>query len=514
VNQLKRDLNRSIRRVSIAVLILFLILLVNVNYLQAVEAPSLANGQLNDRTEYDQTQVQRGDIVTQDGVTIAGTKQVNGSLFKYQRTYSNGPAYAPVTGYDTIFTASQAPNYATGVEKAENSLLSGTGDQLAFRNFIDMITDKPQKGASVQVTINSKAQLAAYQGLQSTLAGKTINGVQQVGGVVALNPSTGAILAMASYPSYNPNALTVENTGTAGDLVTKLSGENPSPLINNATQTTLPPGSSFKIVTSSAWYGSSAANNPQTSVYSPQPLKLQNGNLLNNDNDEQCGNGSGHTPVITAFAQSCNTPFANIGALLGGPTINATAEKYGFNKALDIPGVTTAASSFVAEADPSLTALDAIGQHDTTETPLQEAMVAATVANNGVLMKPYLIDQVTASDLSVVEQTQPQELGQPISATVAGYEKQMMIAVVQDSDGTGFQFNQSALNGLEIAGKTGTAQNGQSAQPDAVFTAFAPADNPKIAVGVMIEGGGYGAAAAEPIAVAVIKAYLDATGQG
>ncbi len=218
--------------------------------------------------------------------------------------------------------------------------------------------------------------------------------------------------------------------------------------------------------------------------------------------------------MITAFAESCNTPFANIGMNLGGPTIGATADKYGFNKALDIPGVTTSASQFVAESDPSFTAYDAIGQHDTTETPLQEAMIAATVANGGVMMKPYLIDQVTASDLSVVDQTQPQELGQPISATVAGYEKQMMIAVVQDPNGTGAQFNQSALNGLEIAGKTGTAENGVSSQPDAVFTAFAPADNPKIAVGVMIEGGGYGAASAEPIAVAVIKAYLAATGQG
>jgi peptidoglycan glycosyltransferase len=513
VNQLKRDLNRPIKRVSIAVLILFLILLVNVNYLQAVEAPSLANGQLNDRTEYDQSQVQRGDIATQDGVTIAGTKAVNGS-FKYQRTYSDGPVYAPVTGYDTIFTAAQAPNYATGVERAENDLLSGTGNQLAFRNFIDMLTNKPRKGASVQVTINSKAQLAAYQGLQQTLQGKTINGVQQVGGVVALNPSTGAILAMASYPSYNPNQLTVENTGTAGKLVGQLSGENPSPLINNATQTTLPPGSTFKIVTSSAWYTQDTTRNPSQKVYSPQPLKLQNGNLLNDDNDAPCGDGSGQTPVIEAFAESCNTPFANIGANLGGTVIGATAGKYGFNKAIDIPGVTTAASQFNAESDPSLTAFDAIGQHDTTESPLQEAMIAATVANGGVLMKPYLIDRVTASDLSVVDQTQPQELGQPISATVAGYEKQMMIAVVQDSNGTGFQYNKSALNGLEIAGKTGTAENGVSAQPDAVFTAFAPADNPKIAVGVMIEGGGYGAASAEPIAVAVIKAYLAATGQG
>jgi penicillin-binding protein A len=514
VNQLKRDLNRPIKRVSIAVLVLFVVLLVNANYLQAVDAPSLANGPLNDRTEYNDSQVQRGNIVTADGITIASTKPSSNSGFKYQRTYSDGPVYAPVTGYDTVFTASQAPNYATGVERAENSLLSGTGDQLAFRNFIDMITDKPQKGASVQVTINSKAQQAAYQGLESTLSGKTINGVQQVGGVVALNPATGAILAMASYPSYDPNELTVPNTQTASALVSKLTQQNPSPLLNNASQTTLPPGSTFKIVTTSTLYTNKPTTTPTTPVYSPQPLKLPNGNDLNDDNDEPCGNGSGQTQIIVAFAQSCNTPFANIGMQLGGQAIGALADKYGFNAALNIPGVSTSASNFTAEQDASFTALDAIGQHDTTETPLQEAMIAETVANGGVEMKPYLIQQVTASDLSVVSQTQPQQLATPISPTVAGYEKSMMIAVVQDSDGTAYAFNAGAEGGIEIAGKTGTAQNGQSAQPDAVFTAFAPADNPKIAVGVMIEGGGYGAQAAAPIAVAVIRAYLQATGQG
>ena len=514
MNQLKRDLNRPIKRVSIAVLVLFLVLLVNVNYLQAVEAPSLANGPENPRTAYNNSLVQRGSIVTADGITIASSKPTNNNNgFKYQRAYANGAVYAPVTGYDTVFTAAQAPNYATGVERAENPLLSGTGDQLAFRNFIDMITDKPQKGATVQVTINSKAQQVAYQQLAQTLAGKTINGVQQVGGVVALNPSTGAILAMASYPSYDPNELAVPSTSTASSLVTKLTRENPSPLLNNASQTTLPPGSTFKIVTTSTWYAQNAAHTPQTAVYSPQPLKLPNGNFLNDDNNDPCGNGSGQTPVITAFAQSCNTPFANIGMQLGGQAIGSVANKYGFNAALAISGVTTAQSNFTSESDASFTALDAIGQHDTTETPLQEAMIAETVANGGVEMKPYLIQQVTASDLSVVSQTQPQQLATPISPTVASYEKQMMIAVVQDSDGTANAFNAGA-EGVEIAGKTGTAQNGQSAQPDAVFTAFAPADNPKIAVGVMIEGGGYGAQAAAPIAVAVIKAYLQATGQG
>jgi peptidoglycan glycosyltransferase len=218
--------------------------------------------------------------------------------------------------------------------------------------------------------------------------------------------------------------------------------------------------------------------------------------------------------VYYAFAQSCNTPFAKLGIQVGGSTIKSMATQYGLNNpsAQGITGVNVAPSNFTAEADKSFTAFDAIGQHDTTVTPLQEAMFAATVANGGTLMKPYLVQQVTASDLSVVEQTQAQQLGQPISGTIAGYEKQMMTAVVQQQEGTAFAFNANNENGLVIAGKTGTAQNGTSTQPDAVFTAFAPADNPKIAVGVMIEGGGYGAAAAAPIAVAVIKAYLATVG--
>ena len=506
-------MNRSIKRVSLAVLVMFVVLIVNVNYLQAVQAPSLANRPLNDRTEYEQNQIQRGNIVTADGVTIATTKPSN-DLFKYQRVYPGGAVYAPVTGYDTIFTQSQAPNYATGVERAENALLTGTGSQLAFRNFLDMVTNKPQKGATVQLTINSQAQKVAYQQLRQALAGHTIHGKQQVGGVVAINPATGAILAMASYPSYDPTQLAVHDTTQLNKTDTRLSGQSPSPLLNNATQTTLPPGSTFKIVTSSAWYTQDATRNPSTVIDSPQPLTLRNGNTLSNDNGEQCGDGSGKTPVLFAFAQSCNTPFAKIGSELGGPTIRSMATAYGLNNpaALDIPGVSVSPSNFTAEADPSFTAFDAIGQHDTTVSPLQEAMFAATIANGGTLMKPYLIQQVTASDLSIVAQTQPQELSHPISGTVAGYEKQMMTAVVQQQEGTGFAFNAGNERGLVIAGKTGTAQNGQSANPDAVFTAFAPAGNPKVAVGVMIEGGGYGAAAAAPIAVAVIKAYLATVG--
>jgi len=506
-------MNRSIKRIAIAVLVMFVVLLINVNYLQAVEPSSLATRPLNDRAAYNQNRVQRGNIVTADGVTVATTKASAG-LYPWQRVYTDGPVYAPVTGYDTVFTAAQAPNYAGGVERSEDSLLTGTGSELAFRNFIDTITNKPEKGATVQLTVNSKAQQVAYQQLAAALTGKTANGKQTVGGVVAINPTTGAILAMASYPSYDPNQLAVHSTPDLNQVYQQLSNQNPSPLINNASQTTLPPGSTFKIVTSSAWYTQDAGRNPSTVINSPQPLTLPNGNVLNNDNGEQCGNGSGKTPVAYAFAQSCNTPFAALGIQLGGATIKSMATSYGLNNpaAGSIPGVSVGESNFTAEADKSFTAYDAIGQHDTTVTPLQEAMFAATVANGGTLMKPYLVQQITAGDLSVVQQAQPQQLSQPISATVAGYEKQMMTDVVQQPEGTGFQFNSNNENGLVIAGKTGTAQTTTSSNPDAVFTAFAPADNPKIAVGVMIQGGGYGAAAAAPIAVAVIQAYLATQG--
>jgi len=495
-------MNRALKRISVAVLVMFLLLLVNVNYLQGFETSSLATRPDNVRAVFDANQYQRGDIETADGVTIATTKPSN-DIYKYLRVYPDGPVYAPVTGYDTIYSA-------TGVEHAEDALLSGNGSQLAFRNFIDMITNKPQKGATVQLTINSKAQLAAYQGLENIL-----KGTNRVGGVVALNASTGAILAMASYPSYDPNVLATHN-GTALNAADEaLLRQSPSPLLNNATQTTLPPGSTFKIVTSSAWFTQDPTRTTNTMVYSPQVLTLpQTVNKLHNDNNEICGlaGANGQTTIIQAFSQSCDTTFGRLGMDLGGGALKNMADLYGMNDPnLNIPGVTVAPSQYLLPPSLATTAFSAIGQFSDTVTPLQEAMFAATIANNGTLMKPYLIQQVIASDLSVVQSAQQSVLSHPVSLAVANDVKQMMIAVVQQPQGTAFAFNSGNENGLVIAGKTGTAQNqlnGASLNPDAVFTAFAPAVNPRIAVGVIVQGGGYGAAAAAPIAVAVIKAYL------
>jgi penicillin-binding protein A len=492
--------NRALRRISIAVLVMFLLLLVNINYLQGFEPASLATKPNNARAFEAQFQYQRGSIVTSDGATIAESAP-SSDIYKYQRKYPYGPEYAPVTGYDTLYSES-------GIEYYENSVLNGSDSALTVRNLIDLLTGKQRKGANVTVTINSKAQNAAWNALQNDTNGKP-------GAVVALDPQTGAILAMASYPSYDPNVLATHNGKQLNAADQALLQQAGNPLLNRAINFTWPPGSTFKIVTSSAYLTENPASTPQTNVNSPTQLKLpQTTHILTNNDGEVCGNGSGQASLLTAFAQSCDTTFGSLGMTLGGPTLNNFAELFGMNsEKLRIPMPVTQ-SNYVIPPSQALTAFSAIGQFSDTVTPLQEAMFAATVANGGKLMTPYLVKQVTASDLSTVETTNPTQLSQPLSPTVAADLGQMMLAVVQDPDGTANAYNSAAV-GFTMAGKTGTAQNGvnNTGLNDAVFTCYAPYDNPQIAVGVIIQGGGYGATAAAPIAVAVIKAYLASVGK-
>jgi len=492
--------NRALRRISIAVLVMFLLLLVNVNYLQGFAPASLASKPNNARAFEAQFQYQRGSIDTADNVTIAESRPSN-DIYKYQRYYPYGPQYAPVTGYDTLYGQS-------GIEYYENSVLNGSDSSLTVRNLIDLLTGKQRKGANVTVTVNSEAQKAAWNALQSTTNGKP-------GAVVALDPRTGAILAMASYPSYDPNLLATHDGNKLNAADKAMLEQAGNPRLNRAINFTWPPGSTFKIVTSSAYLTQNPGRTPQTSVYSPTQLKLpQTTHILTNNNGEVCGDGSGHAPLITAFAQSCDTTFGSLGMTLTGPTLNHFATLFGMNSSsLKIPMPVTP-SNYVIPPSPALTAFSAIGQYSDTVTPLQEAMFAAAIANGGKLMTPYLVKQVTASDLSTVQTTAPTQLSQAVSPAVATQVGQMMLAAVQNPDGTANAFNAGVV-GFTMAGKTGTAQNGvnNSGLNDAVFTCYAPYDNPQIAVGVIIQGGGYGATAAAPIAVQVIKAYLATLGK-
>jgi cell division protein FtsI/penicillin-binding protein 2 len=484
-------MNHALRRVSLACLVMFLLLLVNANYVQGFEASKLAGDPGNGRTFALQYQYQRGSIITADNKPIAESKHIGG-VYSYQRYYPAGPTYAPVTGYDT-------PYGKTGIEGAEDRLLAGTDPRLAVRNLIDLVTGKPHKGATVQLTINSAAQQAAYKALKAS-------GLPS--GAVAIDPRTGAILALASYPTFNPNKYATLNGNTLKKADNKYRNSPQQPLLNRAINETFPPGSTFKIVTSSAAF-STGKYTPDTPYDAPTNLKLPGttNQLINYDN-LPCGSG-GKVPLIYAFTVSCNTVFGGLGMHLGGAALRQQANAFGMNRGLRIP-LLVSPSDYPPVSNPDYTAYSAIGQYNDTVTPLQEAMFAAAIANGGTLMRPYLVQKVIAPNLTPLVTTQPSVLSHAVSSTVAGQVRQMMASVVSNPVGTAHSIVPQ-LGGITVAAKTGTAQNGinNTGLDDAVFTSFAPAaGNPEIAVGVVVKGGGLGADASAPIAVQIIKAYM------
>jgi peptidoglycan glycosyltransferase len=496
-------MNRALLRISLACLAMFVRLLLNVNYVQAFETGKLAAEPHNVRVFDAQFTYQRGAILAGgDGtdVKIAESRLVKGSNV-YQRYYPSGKIYAPVTGYDTIYGKS-------GIEQAENSLLNGTDSRLTIHNFTALLTGKQKQGAAVDLTISPAAQNAAYQALSH-------DGGHSAA-LVAIQPSTGAILALASYPTFDPNVLTTFDGPQFNKIDQQLLRDPGQPLLNRAIQETYPPGSSFKIVTSSAALSTGKVASPGTLVPAPPTLLLPNGNHLINDAGEICGDG--HPPLIQAFWQSCNTAFGSLGIRLTAPVLRSYSSQFGMNRPLSIPlpVVPSVLPEVSGWKDPSLTAFSAIGQFNDAVSPLQEAMFSAAIANHGTLMHPYLVQQVVGPGLSVIQRAQPGTLSQAVSPTVAGYVESMMYEVTHNAAGTAYATaGPQATGGITIDGKTGTAQNGinNGNLNDAVFTCFVPGANGQpspIAVGVIVHGGGFGADAAAPIAVQVIKAYLGA----
>jgi peptidoglycan glycosyltransferase len=488
-------MNHALRRISLVTLLMFLALLLGVNYVQAFEPSSLAVQKGNARTFSQQYQYQRGSIVTADGKTVAESVHVKG-IYSYQRHYPFPLVYAPVTGFDSLYSA-------TGIEQSEDKYLAGTSPQLTVHNLIDLVTGKPKQGATVQLTVNSAAQTAAYNALKAS-------GLPS--GAVAIDPSTGAILAMASYPTFNPNKLATFNGAQLKRTDERYLTEAGQPLINRAISQTFPPGSTFKIVTASTAF-STGRYSPNTQVFAPTNLTLPGTThqLINFDN-LPCGSGTGKVPLIYAFTVSCNTVFGNLGLHLGDDAIRQQAEKFGMNNPdLRVP-LPVAQSSYppIVDNNPDFTAYSAIGQYNDQVSPLQEAMFSAAIANHGTLMTPYLVQKITAPDLTPLYTASPSTLSQAVSPEVASEVAQMMISVVQQPYGTAHQT--AFLPNIQIAAKTGTAQNGinNTGLDDAVFTCFAPASNPQIAVGVIVKGGGLGADASAPIAVQIVKAYLAA----
>jgi len=484
-------MNKPLRRIAIFCGLLILTLLLRDNYLQYLKADSLASDTKNRRVNITRYATPRGNIVV-GGKAITGSVETTGD-YKYKRTWTNGPMWAPVTGYSSqAFGANQ-------LERLEDGILSGNDDRLFFRNTLDMITGKEKEGGSVVTTLNAAAQKAAYQGLGD-----------KKGAVAAIEPSTGKILALVSTPSYDPSKFAGSSNKDAEEWnKVQKKNDRDDPMLNRALRETYPPGSTFKVVTAAAALENGEASGIDDKTDTPDPFPLpQSSNKLTNEHGE-CKNAT----LRYALMVSCNTVFAKMADNVGNEKMIDQATKFGFNEAeLDTP--VRAAESIYPKDNAPQNALDGIGQGSNRATPLQMAMVASAVANDGKLMKPYMVDQIWAK-LDPLETTEPQQLSQAVSAKTAQALQKMMETVVEDPLGTG---GKAKIDGVKVGGKTGTAQHGlnNSEKPYAWFISYAKLSDGSapVAVAVVVEDGAAnrgditGGGLAGPIARDVMKAVI------
>jgi peptidoglycan glycosyltransferase len=483
--------NKPIRVVAVFCLLLFVALLVNSSYLMYVRAGDLGDDPRNRRVITAAFSRERGAILV-GKEAIARSKPV-GSKYKYQREYPQPLKYAPITGSFSWYSQ-------TGIERSQNAVLSGDDSRLFVTRLVDLLSNAEPKGGNVQLTIDAAAQDAAWEGLQA------LPGDAQ-GAVVALEPNTGRVLAMASTPTYNPNRLASHDFNAVREASDQLNSNPARPLINRAIATTLPPGSTFKIVTAAAAI-ESGDYDADAMVQGGSGFKLPQSNTTIGNHDG--GNCGGNKITMTrAMEVSCNVAFLSLADELGTEAMADQAEAFGFNSTAleDLGG--QAKSLYPRSMDAPQTAMSGMGQSDVTATPLQMAMVMAGIANGGDVMRPYVVDEVRAPNLSVLDRTDPQTLSKAISSSTAHELTRMLVSTVEQ--GTAMS---AAIPGVEVAGKTGTAQSTASRPPYAWFVSFAPADNPQIAVAVMVEssdtsrseiaGGRLGG----PIAKAVMEAVI------
>ncbi|KQW16338.1 penicillin-binding protein 2 [Streptomyces sp. Root369] len=487
-------MNKPLRRIAIFCGLLVLALLIRDNWLQYVKADSLREDPDNRRVLIARYATPRGDIIV-DGKAITGHAETTSGDFKYKRTYKDGAMWAPVTGF-----VSQSYG-ATQLESIEDGILTGTDDRLFFRNTLDMLTGKPKEGGNVVTTLSAAAQKAAYDGLKKQ-GGK--------GAVAAIEPSTGKILALASYPSYDPSTIAGGSDSDA-EAWKKLDKKNnpDDPSLNRALREVYPPGSTFKVVTAAAALENGLYKSADEKTNSPLPWTMPGTTTpLKNEGNIPCKNAT----LRVALQYSCNTVFGKVGSDLGNEKMLEEAKKFGFTEEQFTP-VRSSAPVFSDDMNPSQTALSSIGQYNTAATPLQMAMVASAVANNGTLMKPYMVDSLQAPNVDTLEKTEPEKMSEPLSAENAQILQSMMETVVQKGTGTTAQ-----INGVTVGGKTGTAQHGEnnSKNPYAWFISYAKVgDSAPVAVAVVVQDDNAvrenisGSGLAAPIAKSVMEAVID-----
>lgn len=483
-------MNKELRRVSVVVVLMFVALFASSSVIQVFAVDGLKADDRNVRVLYDSFSTERGPILV-GGVPVAESQPVN-DKYSYLRVYANGPLYAPVTGYLTLNQGN------TGIEDALNDYLSGTANAQFMDQVNALITGQNARGASVELTIDPVVQQAAWDALGDNS-----------GAIVAIEPSTGKILAMVSKQSYDPNVLSAHESGK--EIISRYNEllANPAnPLVNRAIAGDLyHPGSVFKIImTAAALEGGDYT--PDSEFPNPSSLQLpQSNSFITNAEGGSCG-GTPTATIATALRLSCNIPFAQLGLAMGEDRIGAMAEKFGFGTRVKVP-MTATASIYPTGMDDAQLMLSSFGQYDDKVTPLQMAMVSAAVANGGQLMQPTLVQRVVAPDLSVLQEFAPSVFSRPISTSTATTMTKLLVAGVDNGAASN-----ARISGVAVAGKTGTAENGEGQPYTLWFTGFAPANDPQVAIAVVVENGGglgqsaYGNKVAAPMAKKVLEAVL------
>jgi len=481
-------MNRAIRRVGIGVTVLVLLLVAQLTYLQVYDADNLANDPRNIRAALRDFTRPRGKIVTADGQILARSVETGDEL-KFQRLYPSGPLFSQLVGYQSFVFGN------LGIERTYNNELAGRDPLLQIRNVGDVLAGKEPIG-NVVLSVSAGLQAAARDALGN-----------QRGSVVVMNPKTGSILAMYSNPSYDPQPYAGHNSKDVQAYNQLLRANPDKPDLPRAYRERYPPGSTFKVLTTSVALSLGLVT-PETNFPTLSQLTLpQTSSTLKNFGGESCGG-----TLARSFQQSCNTTFGQIGLDLGDQ-FPPGLEQFGIYSAppLDIsPGAAESTGpppgSF-QQNKPNF-AFAGIGQGDVFVTPLEMALATSGVANNGQIMQPHVGERITDGDDNSVKSIDPKAWRTAMSPQVAETVKTLMVSVVEGGTGQA-----ARIPGVSVAGKTGTAQN-ETGAPHAWFVGFAPADDPQVAVAVIVEHGGdvgseaTGGKVAAPIAATMMRTVL------
>lgn len=454
-------MNGPIRRLAIGLFVAFFILLGSVTWIQAVAADTYRNDSRNTRQAISQAGKERGVIVSSEGTVLAESVPDEADPRRFVRTYPEGPIFAHVVGYTSRLVGD------AGLESAYVDDLRSRRD-LTISDLVSAVLGRDLRPRSIRLTLDAALQKAAYEALGD-----------RSGAVVALDPQTGAVLAMVSTPSFDPASL--EGPEAAANWEALLA-DPANPLSDRATRELFAPGSTFKTVVAAAAIEVGVAD-PDTTFDDPQEFQLPGSTAtVSNFGGGLCGDGESVT-LMRAFIRSCNTVFADLAIQVGAPDIAVMAEALGFNQTFDFPW-DVAESAFPEgrlSNDDAALGQSGLGERDVRATPLQMAMVAAAVANNGTVMQPYLVDQIFNSDGEPVDQTDPTRLSEAMSPETAFVLTEMMERVVTEGTGTA-----ATVPGVRVGGKTGTASApGGASYP--WFIGFAPIESPSIALAVVLE---------------------------